>query len=122
MKAPDLKTGLLLTLLALAGCGSSGPPEQVTEGRRALRFLERGQYEECVKAFREWLLLYDRDYPNDGACARFFIGLSYRKMGEIDLARATFLDMCRRYAHVRDTERAAEWRQWAAEELDRLGK
>jgi len=122
VKASDLKTGLLFALLALAGCGSTGPPEHLTEGRRALRFFERGQYEECVKAFREWLLLYDRDHPDDGASARFFIGLAYKKMGRTDLARATFRDMCRRYAHARDTERAAEWRQWAAEELSRLGE
>ena len=76
-----VNTGLLFALLALAGCGSTGPPEHLTEGRRALRFFERGQYEECVKAFREWLLLYDRDHPDDGASARFFIGLAYKKMG-----------------------------------------
>jgi TolA-binding protein len=96
----------------------SAPPAYEIRRQQALCLFEDGEYDACTRALESWLQRYESDHPDPAASARFFIGLCYLKMNDLEKAKAAFEDVARRYADAPDTGPAAKWRRWAQEELN----
>jgi len=119
------------SLLVVLGCVASSNgqrpqdgtvPEYVAQHTAALGLFDQGEYKTCIEAFDAWLRKYDGINLEHCASARFFTALAHKKLGDIEEARAGFRGICERYAAVPHTSRSAKWRNWAREELTRLGK